>query len=63
MVLPCELDPRDVELLAFVDVDVEGDVFFASSTLGVRDGGEVDVSQLAIGLAQIFQSLADQRWR
>ena len=59
VVLPCELDAAHEELLAFVHVDVEEDQLFLFVEVGVGNGREVDVAQLAICFAQILQTLAD----
>src|ERR1700722_7748272 len=52
-----EFDAANVELLAFVHVDVEEDEFLlvVKTRFGYRS--EIDVTLLAIGLAQVFQSL------
>ena len=56
-----ELDARDEELLALVDVDVHrhGLLLVVGGELG--DGAEVDVAQAAVSLFQVVQALADQR--
>ena len=56
-----ELDARDEELLAFVDVDVHrhGLLLLVGGELG--DGAEVDVAEAAVGLFQVVEALADQR--
>jgi len=46
-------------LLAFVDVDLEEDKFFFVVEVSLRHGSEVDITLLAIGLAQVFQPLGD----
>ncbi len=55
-----KLNARDVEGLAFVDVDVERDRLLLVVVGEFGDGAEVDVAQLAIGLFQVVQALADQ---
>ena len=54
-----ELDAAHIELLAFVDVDVEKDQLLIVVELGVGNRSEVDVAQFAIGLAQVLDAL----WR
>ena len=53
-----KLDAAYIELLAFVDVDVEIDQFLFVVKPGFRHRREVDVAQLAVGLAQALQTLA-----
>src|SRR4029077_7188628 len=53
-----ELDAAHIKLLAFVDVNVEKDQFFFVVKPGVGYRSEVDVAQLAVGLAQGLQALA-----
>ena len=55
-----ELDARDVELLAFVDVDLQRDGLLLLVVDGLGDGAEVDVSERAVGLLQVFETLADE---
>ena len=52
-----ELDTGDVELLAFVDIDIQRDglLLFVVDRLG--DGAEVDVAELPVGLLQISRPL------
>ncbi len=52
-----ELDARDVEGLAFVDVDLKrnGLLGFVEDRFG--DGAEVDIAELAVGLLQVVQPL------
>src|SRR5438105_7227805 len=57
--ITCEFNSPNVELLAFVHVDVEENQLFILVKGSVRDGSEVDVSELTIGLAQVFQAFAD----
>ena len=56
-----ELDARDVKWLALVDVDDQRDGLLLVVEDGLGDGAEVDVSQLAVGLLEVLQALADQR--
>ena len=55
-----ELDARHVEGLAFVDVDVERDGLLGFVEVRLGDGAEVDVAELAVGLLQVLQALADE---
>ena len=54
-----ELDSPHIKLLALVHVDIEEDqlLFFVEGGVGNRS--EVDVSQLAIGFAQVLQTFGD----
>jgi len=54
-----ELDAADEELLAFVEIDAECDELFLVVRFGVRHGGEVDIAQRSVGLAQIVKTFAD----
>ena len=54
-----ELDATNVKGLALIDVDIETDQFFGIIGPSVRNGSEVDVSELAIGLTHIFQALGN----
>ncbi len=54
-----ELDAANVELLAFVDVDVEEDQLLLVVELGIGNRREVDVAVLAVGFAKVLQALAD----
>ena len=56
-----ELDARDVELLAFVDVDLQRDGLLLVVEDRLGNGAEVDVSELPVGLLQVVQALADRR--
>ena len=58
-----ELDARDEELLALVDVDVQGHGLLLVVVAELGDGAEVDVAQAAVGLLQVVEALADHRWR
>src|SRR5207244_3086526 len=55
-----ELDAADEKWLAFVNVDVQRDEFLLLVDLGVRNRGEVDVAEFAVGFANIFQSLTNE---
>src|SRR5205807_10111776 len=59
-VVSLELNSADKERLAFLDVHVQGEQLLLIVNLGVRDGGKVDVANLAIGLAQVIQPLLDE---
>ena len=43
-----ELDARDVELLAFVDVDLQGHGLLLLVVDGLGNGSEVDISELPV---------------
>ena len=55
-----ELDTGDIELLAFVDVDLQRDGLLLLVVDGLGDGAEVDVAQRAVRLLQVFETLADE---
>jgi hypothetical protein len=52
-----ELDAGDVERLAFVDVDLERDGLLLIVVDRLGNGGEVDVTKLAVGLLEILKTL------
>ncbi len=56
-----ELDARDVEGLAFIDVDIQRDGLLLVVVAELGDRAEVDIAQLPVGFLQVFQSLADCR--
>src|SRR6202034_772633 len=55
-----ELDSRDGELLAFVDVDVPGDGVLRVVEGWIGRGTEVDVAVLAISLAKVIKVLLEE---
>src|SRR5271156_324218 len=52
-----EFDAPDVELLAFIHVDIKEDLLLVLIEMSIGHRSEVDIALRAIGLAQIFQSL------
>ena len=54
-----EFDSPHVELLALVHVNVEQHQFLVLVEGGVGNRGEVDVTQFAVGVAQVVQALGD----
>ena len=58
-----ELDARDIEGLALVDVDVEGDGLLRFVEAGLGNGAEVDVAQLTVGLLAGSPGPCRTRWR
>ena len=54
-----ELDARDIEGLALIDIDVEGDGLFRFVDAGSGDADEVDVAELTVGFLQVLQAFAE----
>src|SRR5205814_1986671 len=55
-----KLDARDIELLAFVDIDLERDGLLLFVVDRLWNGAEVDVSEGAVRLFEILKALADE---
>ena len=54
-----KLDARDVELLAFVDIDDQRNRLLLVVVGQLGNRAKVDVAELPVGLLQVFEALAD----
>src|SRR5205807_7149280 len=54
-----ELDAAYIKLFAFVDIDIEEDELLVVVEPGLGNGSKIDVTQLAVGLFQVLDSLAN----